>query len=219
MPADAAALLVDYGGVLTTSVIESFGAFCETEGIDAEVFRRVMLESARAPGSMFALVESGAIEQEEFDRRLAAALSDACGKAIDAAGLKQRLFARAQPDVAMASGVRAVRAAGFPTVLVSNSWGGRDYPGDVLEQLFDHLVISGLVGMRKPDADIYLHAAARAGVEPSSCVFVDDFRVNVEGAEAVGMTGLLHRDATATLGRLEELFGLGLAADGSDARG
>lgn len=205
------ALLVDYGGVLTTSVVESFGAFCETEGIDVETFRRVMVVSARGADSPFARVERGDIEQDEFDRLVAAMLSDACGATVEPLNLKQRMFARSQPDETMRAAVRAARAAGVPTVLVSNSWGGRDYPTDMLEQLFDHLLISGLIGMRKPEPDIYLHAADRAGVEPERCVFVDDFRVNIEGAEAVGMTGILHRETPATVEQLEGLLGIDLA--------
>jgi len=213
------ALLVDYGGVVTTSVLASFGAFCEAESIDVEVFKQVMLGAARTPDSPFARVERGEIEQDEFDRRVARMLTDACGREVEAAGLKQRLFARVVPDEAMATAIRAVRDTGVTTVLVSNSWGGRDYPQPLLEQLFDHILISGAIGMRKPDAEIYLHAAAVARAEASACVFIDDFAVNVEGAEAVGMTGILHREAGETVPRLGALFGLDLTADAQRGRG
>lgn len=213
------ALLVDYGGVLTSSVLASFGAFCDDEAIDVEVFKQVMLGAGRTPDSPFARVERGEIDQDEFDRQLAQMLTDACGRAIEASNLKQRLFARATADEAMARAVRTIRDRGVTTVLVSNSWGGHDYPTQMLEQLFDHTLISGLIGMRKPDAEIYLHAASVAGAEPGSCVFIDDFRVNIEGAEAVGMTGILHRETPETLARLDELFGTDLAADGPTAQG
>lgn len=206
------ALLVDYGGVLTTSVLASFNAFCETEAIDVETFKRVMLDAARTDDSPFARVERGDIEQDEFDVLVAAMLSDACGKQIEALDLKQRLFASSRPDDRMRDAVRTARAAGVTTVLVSNSWGGRDYPAGMLEQLFDHSLISGLIGMRKPDAEIYHHAAQVAGVPVHGCVFIDDFRVNIEGAEAVGMTGILHRDTAETIARLETLLSIDLTA-------
>jgi putative hydrolase of the HAD superfamily len=206
----ARALLCDYGGVMTTPITASFAAFCTTEGIEAEAFKNVMQGAARVSGSPFALVETGAITEEQFDEAVATLLSDACGKAIVPAGLKRRMFAEVKPDEAMWAAVGAARAAGVRTGLLSNSWGGRDYPLEELRSIFDSLVISGEVGLRKPDPDIYLFAAKQAGVPADACVFIDDFSVNVEGAEAVGMTGILHRDAPATIERLEGLFGLSL---------
>lgn len=203
-------LLVDFGGVLTSSVVDSFAAFCRAEGIDVEIFRHVVLDAARTPDSVFARIEMGRIEQDEFDRELAAMLSGATGARIEPAGLKQRLFAGLRPEERMVAAVRAARGAGVRTALVSNSWGGAGYPRDDFPTLFDAVVISGEVGVRKPQHDIYMLACERARVRPEGCVFVDDFRINVEGAEAVGMTGVLHRDPAATIARLEELLGLPL---------
>jgi epoxide hydrolase-like predicted phosphatase len=76
--------------------------------------------------------------------------------------------------------------------------------------LFDAVVISGEVGLHKPEPEIYLLAAERLGVKPRSCVFVDDLRENCAGAEAVGMTALLHRDPAATIAELERLLGMTL---------
>lgn len=73
-------------------------------------------------------------------------------------------------------------------------------------------MISGEVGLHKPQPEIYRLACERLGIEPAEAVFVDDLRENVEGAEAVGMTGVLHRDTAATLARLDELFGLPLSS-------
>lgn len=208
-------LLVDYGGVLTTSVVESWSSFCRAEGIDPETFRRVALDAARTPDSPFTRVEVGAIDQEEFDREFAALLSEACGVDLDPRGLKQRLFAGAGLDPAMVRAVRMAREAGIRTVLVSNSWGGNDYPMDLLGELFDALVISGHVGMRKPDREIYLHAARSVGLPPAACVFVDDFATNVRGAEAVGMRGIHHRTAAETIPLLEEMLGAPLRSPDS----
>ena len=208
------ALLCDYGGVMTTPITASFTAFCAAEGIEAEAFKTVMQGAARVAGSPFALVETGALTEEQFDEAVATLLSDACRKVIAPAGLKRRMFAEVKPDEAMWAAVGAARAAGVRTGLLSNSWGGRDYPLEELRSIFDSLVISGEVGLRKPDPDIYLFAAKQAGVPPDACVFIDDFGVNVEGAKAVGMTGILHRDAPQTIERLEDLFGLSLEAQG-----
>ncbi|HJT38088.1 MAG TPA: HAD family phosphatase [Actinomycetota bacterium] len=211
----ARGLICDYGGVMTTPIFASFNAFCDTEGITRDEFRNVMTGAARTEGSPFAMVETGEITEEQFDEAVAKLLSDACGKTIASSGLKQRMFALVKPDEAMWAAVRAARAAGIHTGLLSNSWGGRDYPIDDLKEIFDDVVISGHVGLRKPDPEIYLLSADRIGALSDDCVFVDDFSVNVEGAEAVGMTGVLHKDARTTIARLEELLelDLGPAAD------
>ena len=71
-------------------------------------------------------------------------------------------------------------------------------------------MISAEVGLHKPQPEIYLLAAERLEVEPAECIFVDDLKENCEGAEAVGMTAIRHRDAQETIARLTELTGLTL---------
>jgi putative hydrolase of the HAD superfamily len=208
---DPKGLLVDYGGVLTTAVVDSFSSFARSEGVDPEVLREVFRSLAAKPQSLFAQIETGRIGLVEFERALAAAIGEAAGSAVAPAGLKARLFGASNPDDGMIAAVRAARAAGVGTALVSNSWGGGDYPMDLLGELFDAVVISGEVGMRKPDAEIYLYAAAQIERDPRSCAFVDDFEVNAKGADAVGMRGLWHRRTADTIAELESFLGIRLA--------
>ena len=197
---------------MTSPIGASFDAFCDTEGITVDQFRSVMSAAARSDGSPFAKVETGEISEEEFDIEVARLLSGACGRTIEGTGLKRRMFAMVVPDEAMWNAVRLARAAGIKTSLLSNSWGGRDYPLEQLRGIFDEIVISGEVGLRKPEPEIYRYTAARLDVQPNECVFVDDFSVNVEGADAVGMTGVLHRDPRNTIARLGEMFDLDLGS-------
>ena len=81
------------------------------------------------------------------------------------------------------------------TGLVSNSWSTGHYDRELLARLFDAILISAELGMHKPEPEIYLLASRRVGAEPEACLFVDDLRENCEGAEAVGMTAIRHRDA------------------------
>ena len=150
-------------------------------------------------------LETGELDEEEFEPRFAALLG-----LSEHEGLIGRLFAGLGPDDAMVGAVRAARGAGIPTGLISNSWGLGIYERAPVD-LFDETVISGDVGLHKPQPEIYLLACERLGVDPADSVFVDDLRENVEGAEAVGMTGVLHRDTAATVERLERLLGVGLA--------
>jgi putative hydrolase of the HAD superfamily len=95
------------------------------------------------------------------------------------------------------------------TGVITNSWGMGIYDRAPTD-LFDATVISGDVGLHKPQPEIYLLAAERLGVDPGASIFVDDLRENCAGAEAVGMTAVLHRETSATIHRLEELLGVSL---------
>ena len=193
-------LLVDFGGVLTSNVFDSFRAFCEAEGLDPQTVRRLFREDPRALAELRRL-EVGDLDEEEFARRFGPLLGVARTE-----GLVDRLFAGMEPDGAMVDGVKRARRAGVRTGLVSNSWGAGRYDRDAFPELFDGVVISGEVGLHKPQPEIFRLGAERIGLLPSDCVFVDDLRENCAGAEAVGMTAVLHRGADTTLPRLEELL-------------
>jgi HAD superfamily hydrolase (TIGR01509 family) len=103
--------------------------------------------------------------------------------------------------------VRAAREAGLRTALLSNA----DGPGEPipwLDRLFDVLVFSGDVGVAKPDVEIYRLTAARLGLAPGECVFVDDLAVNVRGAVAAGLVGVHHTSVPTTLAELNVLLGV-----------
>jgi putative hydrolase of the HAD superfamily len=113
----------------------------------------------------------------------------------------------------MLEAVRQAGEAGICTGLISNSWGaGLSYDMSLLDELFEAIVISGDVGMHKPEPAIYMLGAERLGLRPEECVFVDDLRENCQGAEEVGMTAILHRGADSTLPELEKLLGVPLGA-------
>jgi putative hydrolase of the HAD superfamily len=196
------ALLVDYGGVLTSDIWSSFADFCERRGLERDAARRLFRRHPEALAELRRL-ETGAADPAEFERRFAELLG------TEPDGLIEGLFAGLGPAEPMIAAVRRAHDAGVPTGLVSNSWVMDHYTEEV-RALFDAVVISGEVGLHKPQPEIYLLAAERVGAEPPACVFVDDLRENCVGAEEVGMTAILHRDPAATLARLEELLGVGL---------
>jgi epoxide hydrolase-like predicted phosphatase len=195
-------LLVDYGGVLTTNVWESFSAFCAAEGLDPDKVRGLFRSDPKAL-ELLRDLETGKLTEEQFSEQFAPLLGI---QSHD--GLIDRLFAGMQPDLPMIDSLRHARAAGVRTGLISNSWGRGRYDRDSFGELFDGVVISGEVGLHKPQPEIFHLGAERIGLEPADCVFVDDLRENCAGAEAVGMTAILHRDTNQTLARLEELLGV-----------
>jgi putative hydrolase of the HAD superfamily len=152
-------------------------------------------------------LEKGELSEDEFADRFGELLELAPARR---AGMVDRMFGRIRPDDVMVEALRRARAQGVRTGLVSNSMGAGRYDRASFPELFDGVVISGDVGMHKPQPEIFLLGAKRVGVAPKQCVFVDDLRENCEGAEAVGMTAVLHRGAESTLPQLEELLGVAL---------
>ena len=197
-------LLVDFGGVLTSNVFDSFRKFCESEGIDPDRVKTLFRENPEALGLVRSL-EVGDITEEDFSRDFGALLG-----IDDRDDLVNRMFGYIEPDEAMVRAVKRARGAGVRTGLLSNSMGAGRYDRSAFPELFDGVVISGEVGMHKPQPEIFRLGCERIGLAPGDCVFVDDLRENCEGAEAIGMTALLHRGADGTLPELEKLLGVEL---------
>jgi putative hydrolase of the HAD superfamily len=203
-------LLVDFGGVLTTPITHSFRAACRDLGLRPDLVKEVVLEAyGDASGEhLIHRIETGQLAVSEFAAELASAITERSGTAVDGGDLMARLFAHVELDEAMLAGVESLQATGVPTALLSNSWGDSGYPRERFAALFDAVVISGEVGLRKPDEAIFLLAAERLGVPAGACVFVDDLEANIAAAEALGMTGVTHRGPEQTLPRVAELLGV-----------
>jgi putative hydrolase of the HAD superfamily len=200
------AVLFDFGGVLTTPVWDSFSAFCRSEGLEPDAIKQLFRTDPEALADLRGL-ETGTLSEPEFEasfgRRLGLTNPD---------GLIDSMFEGMKPQPAMVEAVREIRGSGMLTALVSNSWSTAHYDRELLAELFDQVVISAEVGLHKPQPEIYRLAAERLGLEPSLCLFVDDLRENCEGAEAVGMTAIRHREPAETIARLAEMTGLALPA-------
>jgi putative hydrolase of the HAD superfamily len=217
-------LILDWGGVLTAPMEGATRAWARRDGVDVEHFREIMrawvapsigasiggLDSSSPDGSPVHRLERGELALEDFEAELATALTER-GSPVEARGLVRRVLGDLTGlDEAMLAMVARARSAGLATALLSNSWGNH-YPEELMDGLFDAVVISGRVGMRKPELRIYRHTAGLLGLPPVECVMVDDLPHNVRAAAQAGMVGVLHRDYEQTRDELEILFGLTLA--------
>ena len=201
MATERSAVLLDWGGVMTSDLFGSFATFCAEEGLDRDVLANLFRHDRDARALLIDF-ECGRLEEVDFEPRLATALGLTWND-----GLIDRLFGGAGIDQAMVDGVRALHDRGVPTGLVSNSWGTRRYPRELLADLFDGVVISGEEGFRKPDPRMYELGAQRIGCEPGACVFVDDLAFNLDPARELGMAVVHHTSAASTLAELERLVG------------
>jgi putative hydrolase of the HAD superfamily len=199
------ALISDFGGVLTTPLSAGFLAYEEEAPITLEELGRGMQGAAAAYGEhpLYAL-ERGEITEQEFARRLAEQLHDG----FDLARLRQLYFERIEPNARMIGFVGDLRRRGLRTALLTNNvreweplWRAK-LPE--LEELFEVVVDSAFVGMRKPDPGIYELTLERlGGVRAEECLFVDDLEVNCETASALGMTAVRFDHAEQAIAELE----------------
>jgi epoxide hydrolase-like predicted phosphatase len=196
-------LLVDWGGVMTTNVFDTFRAFCEIEGLEPDTLRRRFREDPSSRELLIAL-ETGRLDEDEFEPRFAEILG------VAAPGLIERIFAGGESEDEMLQAVERAREQGVKTGLISNSWGTGRYDRVLLCRLFDAIVISGEVGIRKPSPEIYELGAQEIGLDPSVCVFVDDLPFNLKPAAELGMATVHHRSSAETISELQRLLGVEL---------
>jgi putative hydrolase of the HAD superfamily len=212
-------VILDWGGVLTSPIIDTVRAWLENEQIDRDSYQAAMspwIRQAYGPGGDETPVhafERGDLPDSEFEHILAGLLVKVDGGPVTAAGLLRRMFAASVLETEMLDLVRELRHSGLRTGLLSNSWGVTDgYPRHLFGELFDDVVISGEVGMRKPEERIFSLAASRLGLPPAACVFIDDVEGNIVAARALGFAAVHHRDPALTRQELALLLDTGPAA-------
>lgn len=205
------AVLFDFNGVLTTSPFEQMAALGDEAGIDGQVVLELMLgpydEDTDHAWHRFERGEISAAEYAtDLFTRAAAANIDIDFTRL--AGLQTRLDVHG----IVVARVRRLRADGYLTALVTNNV--KEASGQwrelvPVDELFDVIVDSSEVGMRKPNPAIYLHALEQlGGISPGDAVFLDDSPGNVAGAERAGLRGILvdAADPSAALDELDRLL-------------
>ncbi|MFF3440529.1 HAD family hydrolase [Streptosporangium sp. NPDC002721] len=215
-------VLIDWGGVLTVGLAEAIAEWIVAENLDEAHYRGVMRElivhayesggngeNAEKGENVIHALERGEISGLDFERDLAARLITTDGVPLVAEGLLTRMFSRFHRVEPMYEMLREARAAGLRTCLLSNSW-ANEYPREGWEDVFDEVVISGEIGMRKPEPRIFEYALGRIGLAGEECVFVDDIEANIEAARRFGIVGVHHRDPELTISELETLFRVSL---------
>ena len=212
-------MITDWGGVMTSPIADSVSAWLAADGIDRDSYVAVMrqwVKQAYSDGedhNPIHALERGEWTNDEFEVALARELVLENGGPVAGPGLLARMFAGQTLDEDMLALLRTLKASGVPTALLSNSWGG-GYPSELFPDMFDAVVISGEVGMRKPEPRIFLHAAQLLGLAPEECVFIDDIQANISAAEQLGFTGVLHGTAADTARQVADLLGARLSGRG-----
>ena len=198
-------LICDFGGVLTTPLQEGFLAYQEESGVSLEALGTAMARAAKEHGDhpLFVL-ERGEITEVEFRDRIERHLEDG----FDLGRLRALYFERLEPNGPMIDFIRGLRGRGVRAALLTNNvreweplWRSK-LPE--IDELFELVVDSAFVGLRKPDPAIFTLTLDRlGGVEAGRCVFVDDLDVNCEAARALGMAAVRFETADQAIPEIE----------------
>jgi len=207
------AAFFDFGGVILSSPFEAFNGYEERNGLPRDFIRTI--NATNPDGNAWARFERSEVAFAEFCD-LFEAECQAAGHAVSARELMPLLAGEVRP--AMVHAVRRCREEGLVTACLTNNWVGfADFPDDARAPgrddalgLFDHIVESSKVGVRKPDPAFYELACQMAGVEPAEAVFLDDLGVNLKPAAAMGMTTIKVTSPEQALADLEPIVGFPL---------
>jgi len=193
------AVVSDFGGVLTTPLVQSFMAFQDRTGITAEMLGKGMQAAAEANGGTNPLfeMERGEISEAAFLEQLTAALEPLLGHPPEMHSFKEIYFEALEPNPPMIELMRELGQAGYRMAMLTNNvreWEPWWRPMLPVDEIFETVVDSGFVGCRKPESRIYEILLDRLSLPAESCLFVDDVQVNCEGAEKAGMSAVHFQD-------------------------
>jgi putative hydrolase of the HAD superfamily len=205
------AVISDFGGVLTSPLMGSFAAFQDRTGISGASLGRAMQTIAEREGAhpLFEL-EMGRMTEADYLEQMAEALEPELGHRPQMVGFKEIFFEALDPNEPMISLMREL-APSFRMALLTNNireWEPLWRAKLPVDEIFEFVVDSAFVGMRKPDPAIYELTVERLGdgFDPGDCLFVDDVEVNIEAARELGMTAVHFRDNEQAIPEIRALL-------------
>lgn len=205
-PTPIRAVISDFGGVLTTPLFEAFAAWQRASGLSFEQLGQAMADATERSGShpLYEL-ETSTITEAEFLRMLEAELEPG----ISLTGMRDVYFEHLHPNQPMIEFMRELRGRGLRMALLTNNvrewepqWRAK-LPE--IEEIFEVVVDSAFVAMRKPDPEIYELTLERLGdgLAATECVFVDDLDVNCDTASSLGMRAVLYQGPEQAIAEIE----------------
>jgi putative hydrolase of the HAD superfamily len=212
VPTEIRAVLWDFGGVILSSPFEAFNRYEAEMGLPKDFIRR--LNATNPDTNAWALLERSAIGIEEFHRQFEAEARQA-GHSLDAREVLSRLSGDIRPE--MVEALRRVRSR-YKTACLTNNVRSGEGPGMArsperarqiaeIMTLFDCVVESSRVGVRKPEPRFYEIACDMLAIEPTEAVFLDDLGINLKPAKAMGMRTIKVSDSAEAIAELETVLG------------
>jgi epoxide hydrolase-like predicted phosphatase len=205
------AVISDFGGVLTTPLIESFMAFQDQTGITTETLGKAMAAITEVEGEnpLFKM-ERGEITEVSFLETLTDGLEPLLGHRPEMHRFKEIYFEALEPNLPVIDLMAELRDDGYRMAMLTNNvreWEPLWRPMLAVDEIFGTVVDSGFVGCRKPEARIYEITLERVSIDPESCLFIDDIEVNCDGARGAGMSTVHFRDNEQAIAEIRERLG------------
>jgi putative hydrolase of the HAD superfamily len=191
------AIISDFGGVLTSPLLNSFAAFQDASGISLEELGLAMAAVAQRHGAnpLFEL-ETGRLTEAAFLDSLAAQLTEQVGRTVEMAGFGERYFEHLHPNDRLIEYMRELRKRGYKMAICTNNvreWEPLWRAKLPVDEIFDIVVDSAFVGTRKPERRIYELTLERLGVPAGAALLIDDIEVNCDAARKLGMQAVWFR--------------------------
>jgi putative hydrolase of the HAD superfamily len=205
------AIVSDFGGVLTSPLMDAFTRLQDGIDVPPEAYGEAMALSLARDGvhPLFAL-ERGEISEGDFIARIERGLEAALGRPVSLHGFGARLMDELHPNHELFAHFRVLRAErGLRFALCTNNvreWEPLWRPKLPIDEVFEVVVDSAFVGMRKPEPEIYALTLGRLGLPAEACAFLDDLEVNVNAAREAGMHGIVYRDNARAVAELASLL-------------
>jgi len=205
------AVISDFGGVLTTPLAGSFKAFAERSGISLEAIGAALATVAARDGvHPLHELECGRVSEASFMEAIGAALSQQLGRDLRMASFAEDYFGGLEPNPPMIELMASLRAKGLRMALLTNNvreWEAHWRAMAPIEEIFELVVDSSQVGMRKPEPEIYELTTERLGVSAQECLFVDDVEENCDAAREAGMTAVVYIDPDQATAEIHAALG------------
>jgi putative hydrolase of the HAD superfamily len=201
------AIVSDFGGVLTSSLLRSFVAFQDSSGISLEALGTAMASITRRDGAnpLFEL-EVGRLTEAAFLSMLGEELTRQLGREVQMHEFRARYFEHLHPNEQLIEYMRTLRSRGLAMALCTNNvreWEPLWRAMLPVDEIFDVVVDSAFVGVRKPDPEIYEITLERLGEPASTALFVDDIEINCDAARELGMRAVWFRSTEQTIEEIE----------------
>jgi epoxide hydrolase-like predicted phosphatase len=201
------AVISDFGGVLTSPLLDSFTAFQADSGISLESLGKAMAAIGTRQGAhpLFEL-ETGRVSEQDFLRSLSDELTVQLDREVHLHGFGERYFANLHPNERLIDYMRELKARGLRMAICTNNvreWESLWRAKLPVDEIFDVVVDSAFVGCRKPEPRIYEITLERLGVPAQSAILVDDIEINCAAARELGLEAIWFRDTDQAIAELE----------------
>jgi putative hydrolase of the HAD superfamily len=213
MPASITTVISDFGGVLTTPLVQSFAAVQDETGIPFEELAKAMgrIEEADGLHPLYEL-ETGNLSEVDFLAKLGDELEPAIGHRPELHRFSEIYFEALRPNPPMIELMREAKATGHRMGLLTNNvreWEPLWRAMLPVDEIFEAVVDSGFVGCRKPDPEIYGLMLARLDDVPAEqCLFIDDVDVNCAAARELGMSAVHYQHNEQAIPEIRDALGL-----------